>query len=174
MIDITELDKDTFHLNKETFDLLKLIKEIINKFSKNSFYISNKNFNLSTNVDSLLIYADKNRIKYTIENLITNAIDIPDSNSIKIFVEKNEFNSSQNDDKTQSFVIVNIIDDGTGIDRMILPTLFSKFVADSRDGLGLGLYLAKNIIEWHGGEIWAENNDNGKGATFTFSLPVTN
>ena len=174
MIDITELDKDTFHLNKETFDLLKLIKEIINKFSKNSFYISNKNFNLSTNVDSLLIYADKNRIKYTIENLITNAIDIPDSNSIKIFVEKNEFNSSQNDDKTQSFVIVNIIDDGTGIDRMILPTLFSKFVADSRDGLGLGLYLAKNIIELHGGEIWAENNDNGKGATFTFSLPVTN
>ena len=173
MIDITELEKDTFHLNKETFDLLQLLKEIINRFSKNSFYINNKNFNLSTNVDSLLIYADKNRIKYTIENLITNAIDIPDSNSIKIFVKKTESYSSQNDDKTQSFVLVNIIDEGTGIDTMIFPTLFSKFVADSRDGLGLGLYLAKNVIEWHGGEIWAENNDNGKGATVRFTLPLS-
>ena len=173
MIDITELEIDTIYLNKETFDLLKLLKEIINRLSINSFYINNKNFNLSTNVDSVLTYADKNRIKYTIENLITNAIDIPDSNRIKIFVEKTECNSNQNDDKTQSFVIVNIINDGSGKDRMILPTLFSKFVADSRDGLGLGLYLAKNIIEWHGGEIWAENNDNGKGATFRFALPIS-
>ncbi len=173
MIDITELEKDTCYLNKETFDLLKLLKEIINTLSKNSFYINNKNFDLSTNFDSLPAYADRNRIKYTIENLISNAIDIPDSNNIKIFVEKTESNSSQNDDKTQSYVIVKIIDDGNGIDKMILPTLFSKFVANSRDGLGLGLYLAKNIIEWHGGEIWAENNDNGKGATFRFALPIS-
>jgi two-component system, OmpR family, sensor histidine kinase VicK len=173
MIDITELEKDTFHLNKETFDLLKLLKEIINRFSKNSFCIKNKNFDLSTNFDSLPVYADKNRIKYTIENLISNAIDIPDSDNIKIIVEKTESNSSQNDHKTQSYVIVKIIDDGNGIDKMILPTLFSKFIANSRDGLGLGLYLAKNIIEWHGGEIWAENNENGKGATFRFALPIS-
>ncbi|HEX5187284.1 MAG TPA: ATP-binding protein [Nitrososphaeraceae archaeon] len=68
--------------------------------------------------------------------------------------------------------MVTIVDDGTGIDRMILPRLFSEFVADSRDGLGLGLYLAKNIIERHGGEMWAENNENGKGATIRFSLPI--
>jgi signal transduction histidine kinase len=173
MIDITELEKDTFYLNKETFDLLKLLKEIINRLGKNSFYINNKNFDLSTNFDSLPVYADRNRIKYTIENLISNAIDIPDSNNIKIFVEKTESNSSQNDDKTQSYVIVKIIDDGNGIDKMIFPTLFSKFVANSRDGLGLGLYLAKNIIEWHDGQIWAENNDNGKGATFRFALPIS-
>jgi hypothetical protein len=64
MIGITELEKDTFYLNKETFDLLKLLKEIINRFSKNSFYINNNNFDLSTNFDSLPVYADKNRKIY--------------------------------------------------------------------------------------------------------------
>ena len=120
----------------------------------------------------MMINADKNRIKFTIENVITNAVDIPNSNKIKILVETTRPSSSQNGDKNQCFVIVTIMDDGTGIDRMILPRLFSKFVADSRDGLGLGLYLAKNIIERHGGEMWAENNENGKGATIRFSLPI--
>ena len=81
--------------------------------------------------------------------------------------------SRQNENKNECDVTVTIIDDGTGIDRMILPSLFSKFVADSRDGLGLGLYLAKNIINRHGGEMWAENNKNGKGATIRLSLPVS-
>ena len=94
MIDITELEIDTIYLNKETFDLLKLLKEIINRLSINSFYINNKNLDLSTNFDSLPVYADRNRIKNTIENLISNAIDITDSNNIKIFVEKTESNSS--------------------------------------------------------------------------------
>ena len=138
MIDITELEKDPFYLNKESFDLLKLLKEIINTLSKNSFYINNKNFDISTNFDSLPVYADRNRIKYTIENLFSNAIDIPDSNNIKIFVEKTESNSSQNDDKTQSYVIVKIIDDGNGIDKMILPTFFKiccQFQRWTRTGL---------------------------------------
>ena len=51
--------------------------------------------------------------------------------------------------------------------------LFSKFVTNSKDGLGLGLYLTKNIIESHEGEIWGKNIVNGKGAIFGFSLPVT-
>jgi len=173
MIDITEIENKTFVLHKETFDLIKLIKEIINRLKKNSFSITKKNFSISTNVDRLIIYADKNRIKFTIENLITNVIDIPDSNNIEILVEKTKSGNSQNDDKNQGLVILSIIDDGTGIDRLILPSLFSKFVANSRDGLGLGLYLAKNVINRHGGEIWAENNKDGRGATFHFSLPLS-
>jgi len=171
MIDITEIENKSFILHKETFDLVKLVKEIINQLKKNSFSITKKNFNLSTNVNRLMIYADKNRIKYTIENLITNAMEIPGSNNIEIFVEESKSGNGQNDEKSQDFVTLTIVDDGTGIDSRILPTLFSKFVADSRDGLGLGLYLAKNIVERHGGQIWAENNKNGKGAIFRFSLP---
>jgi signal transduction histidine kinase len=72
--------------------------------------------------------------------------------------------------------LINIKDTGCGIDPSILPKLFSKFVTKSeeRGGTGLGLYISKNIIEAHGGKIWAENNNNGKGCTFGFSLPVVN
>ena len=90
MIDITEIENDTFMLNKENFDLVKLIREITEQLKKNILSNSKKNFNIFTNVSDLIIYADKNRIKFTIENVIANAIDIPDAKNIKIFVEKTE------------------------------------------------------------------------------------
>jgi light-regulated signal transduction histidine kinase (bacteriophytochrome) len=61
-----------------------------------------------------------------------------------------------------------------GIDPEILPRLFTKFTKKSDKGTGLGLYISKRIIVAHGGRIWAENNTGGKGATFTFSLPLNN
>jgi signal transduction histidine kinase len=56
-----------------------------------------------------------------------------------------------------------------------LPKLFSKFVTNSPDGTGVGLFISKNIVEAHGGKVWVQNNanGNGKGATFSFSLPST-
>jgi signal transduction histidine kinase len=64
---------------------------------------------------------------------------------------------------------------GTGIDSEILPRLFTKFATKSETGgTGLGLFISKSIIEAHGGKIWAENNAGGKGATFSFSLPIVN
>jgi signal transduction histidine kinase len=62
----------------------------------------------------------------------------------------------------------------TGIDPEILPKLFSKFATKSYQGTGLGLFISKSIIEAHNGRIWAENNPDGKGATFTFTLPLYN
>ncbi|HXX95958.1 MAG TPA: ATP-binding protein [Candidatus Bathyarchaeia archaeon] len=55
----------------------------------------------------------------------------------------------------------------------IVPRLFSKFASKSFQGTGLGLFISKSIVEGHGGKIWAENNSDGKGATFTFSLPTS-
>lgn len=69
--------------------------------------------------------------------------------------------------------IVHVIDSGSGIAPEIYPKLFTKFATKSDRGTGLGLYVAKNIVEAHGGNIWAENNSNGKGATFTFTLPLS-
>jgi two-component system, OmpR family, sensor histidine kinase VicK len=63
-------------------------------------------------------------------------------------------------------------DTGSGIHPDILPRLFSKFASKSFQGTGLGLFISKNIIEAHGGNIWAENNPDSKGATFTFTLPI--
>ena len=71
-----------------------------------------------------------------------------------------------------SHATISIKDAGTGIDSEIFPRLFSKFASKSFEGTGLGLFICKSIIEDHGGRIWAENNVDGKGATFSFSLPL--
>ncbi len=88
------------------------------------------------------------------------------------------YNKDDNSDvtrkgRTRSEVIVSIKDRGTGIDPDIQDKLFSKFATKSDTGSGLGLYISKGIVEAHGGKIWAENNRDGKGATFTFSLPIS-
>jgi signal transduction histidine kinase len=54
-----------------------------------------------------------------------------------------------------------------------MPKLFQKFVTKSEQGTGLGLFISKSIIEAHGGRIWAENNKNGEGAVFYFTLPLS-
>jgi two-component system, OmpR family, sensor histidine kinase VicK len=64
-------------------------------------------------------------------------------------------------------------DTGTGIDPEMMSRLFRKFTSKSQTGTGLGLFISKSIIEAHGGRIWAENNNDGKGATFIFRLPLT-
>ena len=69
-------------------------------------------------------------------------------------------------------VVVHVKDSGKGIDEEIVPRLFTKFATNSETGTGLGLFIAKSIVEAHGGKIWAENNDGEKGATFSFSLPL--
>ena len=75
-------------------------------------------------------------------------------------------------------VIVKIKDTGTAIDTEILPQLFSKFASKSFEGNGLGLFIAKNIVEAHDANPWAENNNNNtdreKTATFYFTLPTIN
>jgi signal transduction histidine kinase len=63
-------------------------------------------------------------------------------------------------------------DTGSGIHHEIFPRLFCKFATKSDKGTGLGLYISKNIIDAHGGRIWAQNNKSGIGATFFFSIPL--
>ena len=74
--------------------------------------------------------------------------------------------------KKDNQAIVSIKGTGRGIDAEMLPKLFSKFAPKSFAGTGLGLYISKGIVEAHGGKIWAHNNSEGKGATFTFSKPL--
>jgi len=68
-------------------------------------------------------------------------------------------------------ITVSVKDTGIGIDPEVLPRLFQKFAIKSYQGTGLGLYISKSI-EAHGGNMWAENNTNGKGAIFHFTLPT--
>ena len=69
-------------------------------------------------------------------------------------------------------MVIKVKDTGIGISPEIYPKLFTKFATKSDKGTGLGLYISKSIVEAHGGKIWAENNSDGRGATFTFTLPI--
>ena len=110
----------------------------------------------------LYIPADKTRITQVISNLLNNAIKFTEEGIIKILIEKKS---------DEQKVVISIKDTGSGIDSSIANHLFSKFITKSKGGTGLGLYISKNIIEAHGGKMWAKNNKDGKGSTFSFSLP---
>jgi two-component system, OmpR family, sensor histidine kinase VicK len=77
----------------------------------------------------------------------------------------------QQQQQQEHYAIISIKDTGMGIDPEISPRLFSKFATKSHKGTGLGLYISKNIIEAHGGKLYASNNYD-KGATFTITLPL--
>ncbi|HEU4823021.1 MAG TPA: ATP-binding protein [Nitrososphaeraceae archaeon] len=66
-------------------------------------------------------------------------------------------------------LVISVRDSGNGIDPVIMPGLFTK--SATKSNMGLGLFISKSIVEAHRGRIWAENNTEGKGATFGFSLP---
>jgi K+-sensing histidine kinase KdpD len=69
-------------------------------------------------------------------------------------------------------LLITVKDSGSGIDMQIMPMLFTKFASKSFQGVGLGLYICKSIIEAHEGKIWAENDKDGNGAIFYISLPL--
>ena len=87
-------------------------------------------------------------------------------------IDVKEHKTGDNNCNNRSCIIVSVKDTGQGIDVNILPKLFTKFASKSYHGTGLGLFVSKGIVEAHGGRIWAENNPDGIGATFSFSLPL--
>ncbi|MEW6604869.1 MAG: HAMP domain-containing sensor histidine kinase [Thermoproteota archaeon] len=111
----------------------------------------------------ILIECDKSKVGEVLFNLLDNAMKYVDEQEGTVMVSTRL--SGPN-------VIVSIKDNGTGIDPSIKERMFEKFTTRSEKGSGLGLFIAKNIIEAHGGTIWAGNNSDGNGATFAFALPV--
>ena len=99
-------------------------------------------------------------------------LNLPRRVTISVIVEKRKNNNE--DDSREQAVLVSVKDTGLGIDPEIMPKLFTKFSTKSLTGTGLGLYVSKNIIESHGGKMLAQNNPDGKGAIFTFTLPIVN
>ena len=138
----------------------------------------------NVNLNSAIVFADRNRIAQVISNLINNSIkfipneyeknDNVEEGIINIIVEKIKTCSKDNEDSNiiMNEIVVSIKDNGKGIDNEIYPRLFGKFASKSFQGTGLGLYICKNIVKAHGGKIWAKNNEDGKGAIFSFSLPL--
>jgi two-component system, OmpR family, sensor histidine kinase VicK len=168
ILDVSKIESQSLKLKKEQFNLNDIISNAVQDYTKQiekrSSNRSNSNvkiFYKPTTDDMLVVEADKARLAQVISNLLSNAVKFTKEETIFISTEKKD-----------NHILVSVKDTGTGIDPKILPRLFSKFVTKSDKGTGIGLFICKSIVEAHGGKIWAENHSNGKGATFSFSLPI--
>ncbi|MEW6605628.1 MAG: ATP-binding protein [Thermoproteota archaeon] len=159
ILDVTRIESNKLVLNKEKFDMNEKILNMIRDTKAGLSKRVTINF---APVPPLYVKADKTRIYEVLANLIGNAAKFTNEGTIDVTLAKE-----------QDFAKITIKDTGRGIDPEIMPKLFTRFVSKSESGTGLGLYVSKNVIEAHGGRMWAENNPGG-GATFTFTLPALN
>ena len=171
ILDVAKIESRSLKLNKEIFDLNQVISNIIEDHKSIILKKNNKvKLLFYPSKEILLVEADKERIVGVISNLLSNAIKFSKEGEIFVSTEMKDNNNNN------FHALVTVKDTGEGIDPEILPKIFSKFITKSFEGLGLGLYISKNIVEAHGGKIWAENNNkNGNhGAIFYFTLPLIN
>jgi signal transduction histidine kinase len=162
ILDVTRIESKSLKLHKEQFNLNDIIVNTINDIKINRYFNNKNDIKILYECKDIFVKADKERLSQVIFNLLSNAIKFTNGEGGDISII-----SDEKDNQT----IVSIKDTGTGIDPAILPRLFSKF-AKSFENTGLGLFISKSIIESHGGRIWAKNNADGRGATFSFSLPI--
>jgi len=167
VVELTELSRietGEADLRLEPVNLNLLVEEVITQLIPQ---IERQQLTAEKKIDTNLpsVQADRRRIRQTIVNLIHNAIKFTNPGG-KIMVTTRIHNSS---------VTVDISDNGIGIAKRDLPHVFERFYKGDRDrsggGTGMGLAIAKHVIEAHGGGIWVQSEE-GKGSTFSFSLPV--
>ena len=161
ILDVARIENSSLKLDIEECNLYDVIGNVVQDTRDQ---IDNSRVELLYNKmeDGIfLIRVDKSRLEQVISNLLSNSIKFTKEGTISLNVEKED-----------NQALVTVKDTGLGVDPEILPRLFSKFATKSEKGAGLGLFICKNIIEAHGGRIWAENNSNGKGATVGFMIPL--
>lgn len=163
LLDLTRIQSNTLVITKEKFDLSHLISSVVEDFRNQikSMYVDPAVNVLFENRGPVFVEADKERITQIVTNLIHNALKFTSDGNILITLVAGK-----------EEVIVSVKDTGLGIDSNIMSSLFTKFTTRHHSGTGVGLYISKNIIETHGGKIWGRNNSDGKGSTFSFTVPV--
>src|SRR5215469_10688742 len=171
ILDVSKIEGKSLELNKEEFDLNELVINTMKDMTSGRDLLKYEKIKLLYNPHrDILIKADKGRISQVISNLLNNAIEFTQEGNIHVSIEKEKISNANN--KNNHTIIVSVKDSGQGIDSTILSRLFTKFASKSYKGTGLGLFISKGIIEAHGGKIWGENNSDGRGAKFSFSLPT--
>ncbi len=170
LLDITRIEYNKLKLNKELNDLSKIIKDC----AKELLYLAREresHLDLKL-VDNLYLEIDKIRLEQVIINLLSNAIkNTPPKGKIEILLQKKE-----------DWAEISVIDTGIGLTKGEMDILFTRFGKIERygegleyidiQGSGLGLYISKEIVDLHGGQIRAESAGRNKGSTFIVKLPI--
>ena len=167
LLDVSKIEKGKYKIKPQVVDLGKICKEIIKNLSSWA-RASNCEIVFSAPAKLPNVYVDPSKIRYVIENLISNAVMYKSSGPAKVEVKLK---------KRKDKVLFMCKDNGIGISKKDVDKIFSKFFRSEEAvmlnpaGTGLGLYISKAIIRLNGGEIWFEKNKN-KGMTFYFTLPI--
>jgi signal transduction histidine kinase len=179
ILEAARIDNKTFQLENEAFDINELIRECIADIQKKTLNLRadyetepsaeqqprrlEPEISFMPKQKELLVHGDQTKTGEVITNILENSIRFSkDGGGITIISNQNE----------QNYATVSVTDEGSGIDPEITPRLFSKFA--TKTGTGLGLYISKSYIDAQGGTIKAEDNSSGRGATFSFTLPLAN
>jgi signal transduction histidine kinase len=166
VLDISRIRSKKLRLIPKKLSLLKIIQNTVEEMKPEA---KEKEIDLTIKLADLPeITADPTRISQVVSNLLNNAIKFtPEKGKVAIEAEKGK-----------KEVIVKVIDTGVGISPKNLEKLFTPFfqiesgLARKHGGTGLGLVICEGIVEAHEGKIWAESPGEGKGSTFTFTLPI--
>lgn len=174
ILDQSALEHVSFELHRTYQDLLPLLMQVIeqhkNTSQKHHIYLRTEGLSAQTR---LMGQFDSYRVIQILNNVLTNALKYgPSGSNIEIGIRPGNKNSPE-----RNTVLLWVKDQGPGIDPADLPHIFERFYrAEKRvqtvGGLGLGLYLAKELIQRHGGHIWAESTQ-GVGTTFFLTFPLS-
>ncbi|MFX1325539.1 MAG: sensor histidine kinase, partial [Promethearchaeota archaeon] len=167
LIDASRIETGKLELNLNSHDLVKITKECIDEMS---YLLETRNLSVElTHPDIIEFNVDKIRIQQVITNILSNAIKNTPKNGI-IYIDLVD---------KQNHIDIRIRDTGIGITKKEMELLFEKFGKIERygmdlgvdiEGSGLGLYISKEIVELHGGEILVESEGRNCGSTFTIRL----
>jgi len=166
-LNVSRIESGRFDLNRKDVDLIQLVGEAVSELKptaekKQLALVFHKPKELLPHLN-----IDRDKIKDVLINLIDNAIKYTPAGKVEVALSRAE-----------SQLKVAVKDTGVGILSEEVGELFKKFVRGEgiaqvdTSGSGLGLYIAKKIVEAHGGKIWVESPGKGKGATFSFTLPI--
>lgn len=161
ILDSTRIETGKLRLSLERTDLISIVSATIKKMQ---IYASDHMLIFLESDERISVIADKNRLEQVLINLLSNAIKYSSKGTMITVTIKKE----------KSKAIVSVADQGIGILKKDIPSVFDRFYQVerySRNGFGLGLYISKEIIKRHKGKIWVTSKKS-KGSIFYFSLPL--
>ncbi len=165
LLDTARIEEGRYGFEFGQHDFKRFLRELVESFKEDAKMFKLK-WELSLPEENLTLFFDSERLRMAIGNIIGNALRYTKEGEVEVLVVKKP-----------DFAEVAVKDTGVGIPLHQRDRVFTKFfrgdnvVRMQTEGTGLGLYLAKNIIEKHGGEVWFESEE-GKGSTFYFTIPT--
>ena len=169
LLDTSRIEQGRFQVAFEQVEIANIIKDVVEELKPNA---ETRNIQLQLEMSpedaEIVVQADPSKIRQVLTNLVDNAIKYTEQGHVKVALQKSLDNRA----------LISVKDTGFGMSAQSMQNLFQKFSRAKNvsklhvDGSGLGLFIAKQIIEAHNGRIWAEAAGENKGSQFYVELPI--